>query len=150
MGEFRLVGFKSLSHLSLICWYHTSFIVLYEDESRFTTFALYQLFFVQNDKVKNSETKCSRNERDVVGKMIRNWIGKKTLDSHISFVKHRSWKMLMDGLLEYEIWLKSSYLSAKFLGIAFHALVGFVSLKLLGSTPSILTIAVCNILYIMK
>lgn len=47
-----LVGCKSLYHLRLMCWYHTSFIVLYKDESRFTAFALYQLVFVQNDKVK--------------------------------------------------------------------------------------------------
>jgi hypothetical protein len=149
-----LVGFKSLYHVSLFCWYHRSFIVLYEDESRFTTFAIYQLVFVQNDKVKKSETKCSRNERDVVEKMIRNWIEKKTLDSHISFVRHRRWKLLMDWLLVYEIWLQPSYLSAKFLGIANHALIGFFScigfLKLLGNTPSILTLAVCNILYFMQ
>jgi len=28
-------------------------------------------------------------------------IEKKTLDSHISFVRHRRWKLLMDGLLAY-------------------------------------------------
>lgn len=149
-----LVCFESLSQLCLNCWYHTSFIGLYENESSFTTFSLYQLFFVQHDKVNKFETKCSRNGRDVVEEMIRNWIGKKTQDSHISFVSYRRWKLLIDGVLGYVIWLKFSYLSPKFRCIANHNLVGFFSCigssKLLGNTPSMLTLAVCNILCFMK
>jgi len=44
---------------------------------------------------------CSRNVRDEAEEMIRNWIGKKTLDSHISFVSFRRWKLLMKELLGY-------------------------------------------------
>lgn len=149
-----LFCFESLSLPSLNCWYHTSFIGLYGNESSFTTFALHQLIFVQHDKVNKSETKCSRNGRDVVEDMICNWIEKKTLDSHISFVRYRRWKLLMDGLLGYVIWLKFSYLSPKFRCTANHNLVGFFSCigssKLLGNTPSMLTLAVCNILCLMK
>ncbi|RHN55849.1 hypothetical protein MtrunA17_Chr5g0422901 [Medicago truncatula] len=50
------VCFESLSLLRSNCWYHTSFIGLYENESSFTTFA-HQLIFVQHDKVNKSETK---------------------------------------------------------------------------------------------
>ncbi|RHN45137.1 hypothetical protein MtrunA17_Chr7g0227051 [Medicago truncatula] len=107
-----------------------------------------------HDKVNKFETKCSRNGRDVVEEMIRNWIGKKTQDSHISFVSYRRWKLLIDGVLGYVIWLKFSYLSPKFRCIANHNLVGFFSCigssKLLGNTPSMLTLAVCNILCFMK
>jgi len=149
-----LVCFESLPQLSLSCWYHISFIGLNGNESSFTTFALYQLIFVQHDKVNKSETKCSRNGRDVVEEMIHNWIEKKTLDSHISFVKNRRWKLLMDGLLGSVIWLKFSYLSPKFMCITNHNLVSFFSCigssKWLGNTPSMLTLAICNILYFME
>jgi len=104
--------------------------------------------------VNKSETMCSRNERDVVEEMIRNWIERKTLASHISLVSIIRWKMLMDGLLGCEIWFNSSYLTAKFLCIAKHDPVGYFSCiassKLLGNTPSMLTLADCNILYFMK
>jgi len=60
----------------------------------------------------------------------------------------------MDGLLGCEIWFNSSYLTAKFLCIAKHDPVGYFSCiassKLLGNTPSMLTLADCNILYFMK
>ena len=96
-----LVSFKSLPKWSLDGRYHTRFVGLCEDESRFTNFATYQLIFVQRDKVNKSETMCSRNVRDEAEEMIRNWIGKKTLDSHISFVSFRRWKLLMKELLGY-------------------------------------------------
>ncbi|RHN58186.1 hypothetical protein MtrunA17_Chr5g0448391 [Medicago truncatula] len=69
------------------------------------------LFF---DKVNKSETMCSRNVRDEAEEMIRNWIEKKTLNSHISFVSIRRWKLLMNELLAYGIWFKFSYLYSKF------------------------------------
>jgi len=69
---FSLVGFKLLRKRSLDCRYHTRFVGLYKDESSFTTFALYQLICVQREKVKKSETMCSRNVRDEAEEMIRN------------------------------------------------------------------------------
>lgn len=42
-----LVSFKPLPKWSLDRRYHTRFVGLYEDESRFTNFAIYQLIFVQ-------------------------------------------------------------------------------------------------------
>jgi hypothetical protein len=79
---------KSVSQLSFDAIKHISCVVIYEDAHHFNTFAFYQLIFVQHDKVNKSETKFSRNTRDEAKKMIRNWIGKKTLDSHISFCRH--------------------------------------------------------------
>ncbi|RHN46155.1 hypothetical protein MtrunA17_Chr7g0239141 [Medicago truncatula] len=69
----------------------------------FNPFAFYRLISVQSDRVKKSETKYSRNVCGEAKKIIRNWIGKKTLDSHISFVTFRRWKMLMNGLLGCEL-----------------------------------------------
>ncbi|RHN67850.1 hypothetical protein MtrunA17_Chr3g0107221 [Medicago truncatula] len=103
------LGFKHCPQLRFDCNYHTSFVAFYEDESRFNPFAFYRLISVQSDKVKKSETKYSRNVRDEAKKMIRNWIEKKTLDSHISFVTFRRWKMLMNGLLGCELWSNFSY-----------------------------------------
>jgi len=60
-------------------------------------------------------------------KKICNWIEKKTLDSHISFVNIRRWKLLINGLLSYEIWFNFSYLSAKFMCLTNHTLIGFFS-----------------------
>lgn len=145
---------KSVSQLSFDAIKHISCVVFYEDAPHFNIFAFYQLIFVQHDKVNKSETKFSRNARDEAKKMIRNWIGKKTLDSHISFVSIRRWKLLMNGLLGYEFWFNFSYLSAKFMCFANHALVGFFSCtessKLLGNVPSMLTLSTCNVLYVMK
>jgi len=149
-----LVSFKPLPKWSLDRRYHTRFVGLYEDESRFTNFAIYQLIFVQRDKVNKSETMCSRTVRDEAEEMIHNWIGKKTLDSHISFVSIKRWKLLMNELLGYGIWFKFSYLSSKFRCIANPVLIGFFhcigSSKLLGNTLSMLTLATCNSLYFMK
>jgi len=149
-----LIGFKLLREPSLDSRYHTSFVGLYEDESSFTTFCFYQLIFVRRDKVKKSETMCSRNMRDEEEEMIRNWIGKKTLDSHISFVGFRRWKLLMNELFGYDIWLKFSCLSSKLMCTANPVVIGFFpcigSSKLLGNIPSMLTLAPCNPLYLMK
>lgn len=149
-----LVGFKHWPRLSFDCSYHTSLVAFYEDESRFNPFAFYRLISVQSDKVTKSETKYSRIVRDEEKKMIRNWIEKKTLDSHISFVTFRRWKMLMNGLLGCELWSNFSYLSTKFMCIVNHELVGYLScidsLSLLGNVPSMSTLAGCNILCFMK
>jgi hypothetical protein len=146
-----LMGCKPLS---FDCWCHTSFVVFYEDESRFKTFVFYQLMFVQHDKVNKSETKFSRNARDEAKKMIRNWIEKKTLDSHISFVSIRRWKLLIDGQLGSEFWINFSYLLAKFICPENQHLIGLlsciISSKLLGNVPSIFTPVACNTLYSMK
>lgn len=97
---------------------------------------------------------CSRNVRDEAEETIRNWIGKKTLDSHISFVSFRRWKLLMNELLGYEIWFKFSCLSPRLMCTANPVVIGFFpcigSSKLLGNTPSMLTLAACNPLYFMK
>lgn len=144
---------KSVSQLSFDAIKHISCVVFYEDAPHFNTFAFYQLIFVQNDKVNESETKFSRNVRDEAKKMIRNWIEKKTLDCHISFGSIRRWKLWMNGLLGYEFWFIFSYLSAKFMCFANHALVGFLSCtessKLLGNVPSMLTLSY-NVLYVIK
>jgi hypothetical protein len=149
-----LVGFKHWPQLRFDCSYHTSFVAFYEDDSRFNPFAFYRLISVQSDKVKKSETKYSRNVRDEAKKMIRNWMGKKTLGSHISFVTFRRWKMLMNGLLGCELWSNFSYLSTKFMCIVNHDLVGYFSCidssSLLGNVPSMSTLAGCNILCFMK
>lgn len=80
---------KSVSQLSFDAIKHISCVVFYEDAPHFNTFAFYQLIFVQHDKVNKSETKFNQNARDEAKNMIRNWIGKKTLDSHIFFVSIR-------------------------------------------------------------
>jgi len=80
------VGIHLAPQLSLDCRYHLSFVGLYEGGSSITTFARHQWIFVQLDKVNKFETMCSRNGRDVVEEMIRNWIERKTLASHISFL----------------------------------------------------------------
>jgi hypothetical protein len=96
----------------------------------------------------------SRNGHDVVEEIIHNWIERKTMASHISFVSIRIWKLLIDWLLGYEIWFNFSYLSAKFLYIVNHDLVAYFfyicSSKLLGKNPSMITLAHCNILHFMK
>ncbi|AES79519.2 hypothetical protein MtrunA17_Chr7g0242321 [Medicago truncatula] len=150
----KWVWLMLLSFCSIFCGYHTSFVAIYEDESRFNPFAFYRLIPVQSDKVKKSETKYSRNVYDEAKKMIRNWIGKNTLDSHVSFVFFRRWKMLMKGLLGCKLWLNLSYLSTKFMCIANHDLVGYFSciesLRFLGNVPPMSTLAGCNILGFMK
>jgi len=86
--------------------------------------------------------------------MIRNWIERKTVDSHISYVNISRWTVLMHWLFEYGCRFKSLHFSANSMCNLHHYLVDYLSriysLKLLGNALSILTLALCNVMCFME
>lgn len=149
-----LVCIMCVCQLSFDVWNHIRCAVPYEDVPDFILFAFYQSCLIRCDMVNKIETNYSRNARDEAKKMIRNWIERKTVDSHISFVNIRGWTMLMQWLFGYDSWFKSSNFSAKFMCNLHLALVYYLSsiysLKLLGYVPSKLTSALCNAMCFME
>jgi len=152
--------YSSLDCINCVCqlsfdvWNHIRYAVPYEAVPDFILLAFYQLFLIQCGIVNKIESNCSRNARDEAKKMIRNWIERKTVDSHISFVNISGWTMLMHWLFGYGSWFKSSHFSAKFMCNLHLDLVDYLSriysLKLLGNAPSMLTLTLCNVLCFMK
>jgi len=149
-----LVCIKCVCQLSFGVCYNIRWAVLYEAAPNFISFAFFQLLLIRCDIVNKIETNYSRNARDEAKKMIRNWIERKTVDSHISYVNISRWTVLMHWLFEYGCRFKSLHFSANSMCNLHHYLVDYLSriysLKLLGNALSILTLALCNVMCFME